>query len=84
MDNSVRILLIDHVGRRRMDLEVDPDVTAMEFFAGLDSALGWSVDPQNSRECYLACENPIALLRGSHTLREFGVRDGSTIHYIRH
>lgn len=84
MENDIQISLIDHVNGRRMDLEVALGVTAIELYAGLNSALGWGTDPQDSRSCYLACENPIALLRGDHTLREFGVRNGSILHYSRH
>lgn len=84
MAAKICILLVDHVHHQQLDLEVEPDITAWELFGGLNSALGWGADPQNSKMCYLSCENPIALLRGDHTLAEFGVRDGSTIHYQRH
>lgn len=84
MANKIRIQLIDHVNQSRVDLEVDPEITAIELFTGLNNALGWGNDLQNSSCCYLSCENPIALLRGDHTLQEFGVRNASTIHYIRH
>lgn len=84
MENNVQVLLIDHVNQRQLDLELDLNMTAFELFAGLNSALGWGADLQNSRDCYLSCENPIVLLRGNQTLQKFGVRNGSTIHYVRY
>ena len=84
MENTVQVLLIDHHSNRRIYLELELSMTAFELFTGLNNALGWGVDLQNSRSCYLSCENPTALLRGSHTLQEFGLRDGSTLQYIHH
>lgn len=84
MENTVQVLLVDHCSNRKLDLELDLSITAFELFSGLNSALNWGSDLQNSRECYLSCENPIALLRGDQTLQAFGVRNGSTIHYIRY
>lgn len=84
MENTALVLLVDHCNNRSLDLEVELNITAFELFSGLNSALGWGVDLQNSRECYLSCENPIALLRGDQTLQAFGVRNGSTIHYVRY
>ena len=84
MENKIQVLLVDHVNSRQLDLELDTDITALELFSGLNSALGWNHDLQNSQACYLSCENPIALLRGNHTLQEFNVRNGSIIHYISH
>lgn len=84
MENTVQVLLIDHNNHRQFDLDLDLNITAFELFSGLNNALGWGVDLQNSQNCYLSCENPIVLLRGNQSLQTFGVHDGSTIHYIRY
>lgn len=84
MENTIQVLLVDHCNNHSLDLDLDPNITAFELFSGLNSALGWGADLQNSRDCYLSCENPIVLLRGNQTLQSFGVRNGSTIHYVRY
>lgn len=84
MDNTVTVLLIDHQSQQYMDLDLDLNITAFELFSGLNNALGWGADLQDSKNCYLTCENPIALLHGDKPLQFFGVRNGSTIHYIRY
>jgi hypothetical protein len=38
-------------------------------------------DPERIGMSYLSVENPIALLKGNATLREYGIRDGSIIHF---
>ena len=34
---------------------------------------------ENINECFLRCENPIVLLKGNKTLREFNLRNGTLI-----
>ena len=84
MENTVQVLLVDHQNHQTMDLDLDLDITAFELFSGLNNALGWGANLQDNKNCYLTCENPIALLRGNHPLHFFGVRNGSTIHYVRY
>ena len=81
--DNVVITLVDHVYRRSMDIEVCLDISAYELFVGLNEAMGWGCDPRDSRACYLAMENPIALLKGEKLLRNFGIREGSGIHFVR-
>lgn len=84
MKNKIVLILMDHRNNTVQDIEVDLDITAHELFVGLNSAYGWECNLQDSNECYLAAEKPIALLRGSAPLRSFGLRDGSVIHFVRH
>ncbi len=84
MEGSITVTLVDHKTNRTVDLSVRSDLTALELFRGLNKAYGWGHEEDNIPEAYLAAENPIALLRGSRTLEEFGIRDGSVIHYVRH
>ena len=41
------------------------------------------IDEANENECYMACEQPIAFLKGNRMLEDFGVRNGSTIIFGR-
>ena len=83
MEGIITVTLVDHVNNQTKDLALRQDLTALELFFGLNEAYGWGHDGNNIPEAYLAAENPIALLRGNRTLAEFGIRDGSVIHYAR-
>lgn len=65
------------------DIDVPLDITANDLIVGLNAAYHLGLDISDARQCYLSCENPIALLRGNKTLGEFGIRDGSLIAYYR-
>lgn len=65
------------------DIDVPLDITANDLIVGLNAAYHLGLDISDARQCYLSCENPIALLRGNKTLGEFGIRDGSLITYYR-
>lgn len=65
------------------DIDVPLDITANDLIVGLNVAYHLELDISDARQCYLSCENPIALLRGNRTLGEFGIRDGSLIAYYR-
>ena len=84
MDNKVVVTLYDHKNNKTTDLELDPDISALELFNGLNEAFQWGIDASDIQNSYLSMENPIALLRGNKKLGEFGIRNGSVIHYIRH
>lgn len=80
---NVVVTLVDHVYRRSLDIEIDKNISAYELFFGLNKALHWNCNINDSYDCYLAMENPIALLRGSNSLKNFGIRNGSVIHFVR-
>ena len=83
MDNKVTVTLFDHTNNKATDLELDLGITALELFYGLDEAFGWGSTGKDIQNCYLAAENPVALLRGNKTLGEYGIRNGSILHYIK-
>lgn len=68
-------------GNKGVDLEVPLDITATELIQALDSAYALGVAQDRLGECYLKCENPIALLRGNKTLEEMGIHNGSRISF---
>lgn len=65
------------------DVELPLDITANDLVVGLNEAYKLGVDISDIRQCYLSCENPVALLKGKRQLGEFGIRDGSLITYYR-
>ena len=65
--------------RNIVDLEVPLDLTAKELAAALNEAYGLGVDLSDINNCYLKAQNPIMLLKGNRTLKEFGVRNGTII-----
>lgn len=65
--------------KKSVDLEVNLDITANQLAVAINAAYDLGVDTSNIRNCYLKAENPISLLKGNKTLREFGVRNGTII-----
>lgn len=64
-----------------VDLEIPLDITVSELIFGLNEAYKLNIDTSTINSCYLKSENPIALLRGNKTLRQYGIRNGSIIYY---
>ena len=54
-------------------------ITVNELAAALNEAYELGLDTDDMVNCYLKAENPIVLMKGNHTLEEFGIRNGSLI-----
>lgn len=67
--------------KKTVDIEVPLDITANELVNALDAAYKLNIDTTDIKKCYLKAENPIALLRGNKTLKEYGVRNGTVINF---
>ena len=65
--------------QKNVDLDIPLDITANDLVLALNSAYGLGIETENIKKCYLKAEDPIVLLRGSKTLKDFGIRNGSTI-----
>lgn len=63
------------------DLEVPLDINTTELLVALNAAFDLSVDTSDVKNCYLKAELPTVLLRGTKTLAELGVRNGTVINY---
>ncbi len=61
------------------DIDVPLDITANDLIKALNKVYALNIDTSDIKNCYLKAERPIALLRGSRTLAEFGIRSGSRI-----
>lgn len=71
-------------GRKmREDLEVPLNISVSDLLEALKSIYGLETGSDDMRSCYLKSEDPIALLRGSRNLSEFGVRNGTIIHITK-
>lgn len=65
------------------DIEVPIDITANELMQGLNSGLNLGMNLEDSKQCYLCTENPIALLKGNVELSEFNLHDGTKICFTK-
>lgn len=61
------------------DLEVPLHITANELLYGLNQGLHLGLNLEDSTQCYLCTENPIALLKGNTELADFNLHDGTRI-----
>ncbi|MCI6359151.1 MAG: EsaB/YukD family protein [Clostridiales bacterium] len=77
-----KAIVILHLLKRNLevDLEIPLNITANDLVVALNSAYQLGINTENVMECYVKCENPIALLRGNKTLADFGVRNGSDLY----
>lgn len=80
---SGKILVQFNMIKRKctVDIEIPTDITARELIIGLNKAYELGIDITNVKECFLRCENPIALVKGNKLLSEFGLRTGSIINF---
>ena len=78
-EDKVIVVLYLHKKQQKIDLELPLDITVNELIAGLNQAYGLEIDQENINQNYLKTENPIALLKGNKTLREYNVRNATVI-----
>ena len=81
MEDRVTVRFVNEIKKIDVDLEVPLDISANELVTAINSAYDLGIDTDDMKVCYLKSEEPIVLLKGSRTLREFGVRTGSIIRY---
>ncbi len=82
MKETAVVIFKDYANNRNEDLEVPLNISANELFAALNQAYGMGVAEDDFLRYALKCENPIALLKGEKTLKEYGIRDGSQIMFL--
>ena len=84
MEQSKAIVIFQRTKKNfSVDLEIPLRITCRDLIEGLNEAYRLGIDMTDERECYMAAENPIVLLRGEDTLAECGIRNGSTILFTR-
>ena len=82
MEKETAVIIFNIIQREfSADLEVPLEITANELVLALNTAYGLGIDTTDIKNCHLKSENPIALLRGNKTLKEFGIRNGSIVNF---
>lgn len=81
MENKAIVIFRIHKKQFEVDLEIPLDITANELVNALNTAYELGIDTTDMKNCYLKAEQPIALLKGNRLLSEFGVRNGTVIHF---
>ena len=82
MDKESAIIIFNMEKRNVMvDLEIPLNISANDLVNALNTAYGLGMYTTGRKRCYLKTENPIALLIGNKTLKEFGLRNGSIINF---
>ena len=73
------IVMIFERENESFDIEVPLDITANELLYGLNKGLNLGINMEDSKQCCLCTENPIALLKGNVLLSEYGLHNGTRI-----
>ena len=83
-ENEKKIVnFIDEIRGQTHELEIPINISANTLIIALKRAYDLNLDENNTTECYMACEYPIALLKWNRTLADFGIRNGSSIIFRR-
>lgn len=61
------------------DLDIPLDISAVDFLIALNMAYQLNYDLSRINEYSLRGENPICLIKGSRSLRSYGVMNGTKI-----
>lgn len=84
MSENNAIVIFNIVDRDfSVDIDIPLQISANDLVIALNEAYDLGINTSNVQECYMACERPVALLKGNKTLSDFGVRNGSVIYFKR-
>ncbi len=75
------VIFSNHKKEQMADLDIPLDITANDLVTALNTAYALGIDTSDIKNCYLQAENPIVLLKGNRTLKDYGIRNGSIIHF---
>lgn len=73
MEEVITVVLYFHRLKKQVDLQVPINISATEFVIGVNEAYNLGIDINDLSKCYLRSENPIALLKGERTLKDFNL-----------
>ena len=77
MNESKRIVAVFRFqDGKEIDLDLPCSITVKELYEGLCEGFHRKIEEMEGQEIWLRSENPIAFLRGDHTLEEYHLRDG--------
>ena len=82
--NEERITIIFKIVNKNItkDVEIPLDISANELVIALNEAYELGIDTNDVKQCYLKSERPIALIKGSKSLKEYGLRNGTVIYFM--
>lgn len=82
MKNRKRISLVLYLeDGDEIDLDVPCEITVEELLKGLNAKLDWKMKQEELAHAYFRSENPVAFLKGNHSLEEYQLRDGSALFF---
>ncbi len=82
MSEEKRIFAVLHLeDGEEIDLDLPAAITAEELLEGLNEGMGWGIESRKIRQWYIRAENPTALLKGSDSLEQARLRDGSALFF---
>ena len=79
---GIVVILYTQKENQKIDVDFALKITANEAIIGLNEGFQLGMDTRDLSRCCLKTENPTALLRGNRTLEEYGLRDGTVIHFV--
>ncbi len=82
MKNTAVMTLRFNRNNTAVDIEVPLDISANELVTALNQAFGLGIDTTSILECCLKTEHPIAFLRGSKRLQDYGLHNGTIINIM--
>lgn len=69
------------VMENEFDIEVSDDLSAQDFIHALHTVLDSQTFAEDGKKKTLFCTRPLVLLHGDRPLKDFGVHDGTVIHF---
>lgn len=83
MEENILVIFENISAGESFDLEIPADITANELVTALNQGLNLGIDTSDIKQCYLKSTEPIALLKGNKTLREYGLHHGTKLWFDR-
>lgn len=83
MDEKVIIIFERMKTGESFDIEVPLNITVNELLYGLNEGLHLGLNLEDSSQCYLSIENPIALMKGDHLLSDYNIHHGTKVCFNR-
>lgn len=81
MENSAIVVFKILKRNFETDLEIPINISANDLVNALNKAYDLGIDTSDVSNCYLKSERPIAFLKGSKKIKDFGIRNGTVIYF---
>lgn len=81
MDDTIIMIFERTKTNEKIDIEVPLNISANDLLHGLNEGLHLGLNLEDSTQCYLCTENPIALIKGNKLLSEYHLHNGTKIRF---